>query len=97
MIHAMNATTGTSSQSEASSLLNKQLTKRATEFEAMMLEQLIAPVQKSFTSIGGDGEDAGKDTISGLGTQFLAQGMAEQGGIGLAKMVMKSLSAKDSK
>ncbi|MGA7294517.1 MAG: hypothetical protein WBW53_09240 [Terriglobales bacterium] len=65
--------------------------KAARDFEAMLLTPVLDALQKTF---GGDPED---DKIPGasdyrlMGTQALAQSIAERGGIGIARLVLSHL------
>lgn len=65
----------------------------AEQFEALLLGQLLESAHPK----GGwlDGGDEGADgTAISFGEQQLAAAMAQQGGIGLAKLVMQGLQEK---
>ena len=97
MIGSINSASGTSLQTSQNPPLSKDLMAKTTEFEAMLLEQLLDKVQKTFTGVGDSDSDAGGDTVNSMGTQALAKGMAEQGGIGLAKMLRQQLTGVTKK
>ena len=60
-----------------------KLKKGAREFEAMMIQQLWK---------GAKEEDSGENqTLTDMGTQAMSAGMAAHGGMGIARMIEKSL------
>jgi Rod binding domain-containing protein len=69
---------------------NGKAEKAARDFEAVMLATLLEPLQKSF---GGSLEDGsiGSGEYGSMGTQALATAMAERGGIGIARLVLRHL------
>jgi Rod binding domain-containing protein len=91
MSSGVNSVSGTAVQSSQSAQSSKDLSAKTTEFESMLLEQLLNEVQKSFTSIGGESQDSASGTLSGIGTEALAKGLAERGGIGIAQMLRDHL------
>jgi flagellar protein FlgJ len=82
-----------------------KLQDAAEKFEGMMLQELLKPLQESqdsgFTGLGsgfGTGEDDRDDTldtISSFGTEAVANAIAKQGGLGIAKQVMRQIGALD--
>jgi len=66
--------------------------KAAREFEAQLLETLLAPLQQSFSTVPGETSTAGSDNYSYLGMQSLATGLSSSGGIGIADQVARYLS-----
>jgi hypothetical protein len=72
---------------------SRKLQERATEFESMLLSQILEKVQESFVGMGNEeeGADPGKSTLSGLGTTALAQGLARRGGLGIGRMLLQHL------
>jgi Rod binding domain-containing protein len=59
----------------------------ARDFEAVMLAELLEPLEKSFGG-GLDNGTAGSADYGAMGTQALATAMAERGGIGIARLVL---------
>jgi flagellar protein FlgJ len=75
-----------------------KLEEAATQFEAMMIAQMMKSARES--SGGGwlsDGNETGEDTSAGMAEEQFAQAMARSGGLGLAKMVIKTMSASENK
>lgn len=80
-----------------------QLVKAANAFEANFLGELLKPMHEDplfgngsglgGDSLGSDGPSSGSmGTIGSLASEALAQAIAKQGGLGIAKMVLAQLS-----
>lgn len=80
-----------------------QLVKAANAFEANFLGELLKPMREDplfgngsglgGDSLGSDGPSSGSmGTIGSLASEALAQAIAKQGGLGIAKMVLAQLS-----
>ena len=71
-----------------------KIDKGAKEFEAVLVGSWLQQAEQSFGSLpGGDDEDtdSGKDQYMGIAMQSLGASLTASGGIGIAKMVAKSL------
>jgi Rod binding domain-containing protein len=81
--------------------VNAKIEKSATDFESILLGSWLQQAEQSFGSVpGGDDEDAdsGKDQFMGIAMQSLGSSLTASGGIGIAKMVSKSLhKAEDAR
>jgi Rod binding domain-containing protein len=66
----------------------QKLTKVAQEFEGILLSSLLEEVQKGSLDPSGAGQAAGSETLRSLGTQAVAQALAERGGVGIARMIV---------
>jgi hypothetical protein len=64
----------------------------AVAFEATLLAKMLSDLQETF-SIEGDAEDSTKE-FKGLATEALGEQFAKAGGIGLARLVAKEISAE---
>lgn len=64
----------------------------AHEFEAVLLNTLLGSLEHSFASLPGKDSDASSDNYQSLGMQALASGLAACGGVGIASMIVHSLS-----
>jgi len=85
------ATSGTSSEPD-------KLKNAAKQFEALMVGEVLKAARAS--SDGGwlgTGDDQSGQLAMELGEQQLAQALASTGGLGIAKMVTKSLEHKPAK
>ena len=82
-----------------------QLVKAANAFEANFLGELLKPMREDplfgngsglgGDSLGSDGPSSGSmGTIGSLASDALAQAIARQGGLGIAKMVLAQLSSR---
>ena len=70
-----------------------KLGRAASEFEALLIAQMLRSAHES--SVSGSGEGDGAETNSSLmelGEQQFAQALANCGGLGVAKMVVAGLS-----
>lgn len=80
--------------SPSESLATSKLRKHATEFEGMLLTELMGKMQRTFsrTESGAEEGDAASNTISSMGTQALAQALASKNVLGIGAMVARSLA-----
>lgn len=71
-----------------------KIQKAATDFEAMMINQMLQSASESGGGIFGGGEDGDEDksALVDLGQQQFAQALASSGGLGIAKMVVAGLT-----
>jgi Rod binding domain-containing protein len=85
----------------ASDAWKAKLSTGAHEFEAMMLEQMMKPLQfggapgadpESAGSSDGEAQDAASDIIRGFGTQAMAKAIASGGGFGLATQIIRQVT-----
>jgi Rod binding domain-containing protein len=80
---------------------NVKIEKAAKDFESILLGSWLQQAEQSFGSLpGGDDEDtdSGKEQFMGIAMQSLGTSMTASGGIGIAKMISKSLhNAEDAR
>src|SRR5271169_4183961 len=62
------------------------------EFEAVLLNTLLGSLEHSFAALPGKDSEAGSDNYQYLGMQALASSLAARGGVGIASMIVHSLS-----
>jgi peptidoglycan hydrolase FlgJ len=90
-------------QATSSRAASPQLLKAANAFEANFLGELLKPMREDplfgngsglgGDSLGSDGSSSGSmGTIGSLASEALAQAIARQGGLGIAKMVLAQLA-----
>ena len=72
-----------------------KIAKAAHDFEAVLLNTLLGPLEKTFSSLPGKETDAVSDNYQSLGMQALCSNLAAKGGVGIADMIVKSLSKRD--
>jgi Rod binding domain-containing protein len=73
---------------------NAKIEKSAKDFESILLGSWLQQTEQSFGSLPGaedDDADSGKDQYAGIAMQALGTSMTAAGGIGIARMVSKSL------
>jgi len=77
-----------------------KLTDGAQSFEAMMLGQMLKPLQfggaPGSDSDDDSNSDAGADTTRGMGTEALAKAIASGGGFGIARQIIRQVTAQDA-
>ncbi len=74
-----------------------RLQKHATEFEGILLGEMLGKLQHTFVSTGDSATpDPASDTISSLGTQALAQALAARNVLGIGSLVTKQLSGNST-
>lgn len=76
-----------------------KLADAAEQFEAMMMQELLKPLQAGQDGWGGDAQndDAGADTMSSLGTEAVAKAIAKSGGLGIAKQVIRQVTRESQR
>lgn len=73
-----------------------RLTDGAHQFEAMMLQQMLKPLHFG-QSPGAEAEDGGANaSIQGFGTEALAKSIAGHGGFGIARQIIRQVTAEEA-
>lgn len=75
---------------------DKAKRKFATEFESLVLNKLFDSMESTIPDSGFD-TDAASGQIKGMFWMFMSQGMAKEGGIGLADEIYNSMQSKVEK
>ena len=72
----------------------EKIQKAATDFEALLIAQMLKSVRESGGGVTGDADeqDETNSTMLELGEQQLAQALSSSGGLGIAKMVIAGLT-----
>ncbi|MGB6941063.1 MAG: hypothetical protein WBE37_01535 [Bryobacteraceae bacterium] len=83
-----------SSPSAGSKDTIEKIQKAATDFEALLIAQMLKSVRESGGGVTGDADeqDETNSTMLELGEQQLAQALSSSGGLGIAKMVIAGLT-----
>jgi len=69
----------------------------ASQFEALLLAQILRQIRDTGSGWMGTGEDQAGSRMLELAEEQLAQAITKQGGLGLARMVSDSLSGSPSR
>jgi Rod binding domain-containing protein len=71
-----------------------KLVDAAQQFEAMMMQELLKPMQAGQDGWGGEqqNDDAAADTMSSFGTEAVAKAIAKGGGLGIARQVVRQVT-----
>jgi len=78
---------------QAETPVDPKALKAAKDFEAIFLRTLLSSLEKTTSISGGKKLDTGQSTYGGMIVGALADNISGSGGIGLADIVAKSLSA----
>ena len=70
---------------------HRKLRKAAQDFEAILISELWEHFQPSFSSLSGDAPLAGSDTLNSLAIQAMSAGLAQRGGMGIARVLVRQL------
>ncbi|MGB8260781.1 MAG: hypothetical protein WCE75_10545 [Terracidiphilus sp.] len=68
-----------------------RLVHAAHEFEAQMMKELLGPLTEG-DGLTGEEKDAGGGALSDFARDALGRGISEQGGLGIARSILHSLS-----
>lgn len=69
----------------------RKLLQTAQQFEALLLNTLLGPMEKSFSSLPGQKDVPGDSDYAYMATQALATAMAASGGLGIARMIVRNV------
>ena len=87
-----------STVTESSNPVSQKVKTAATQFEAMLIAQMLSSSRESDASgWGEDGGDKTGDTMMEMAEQQLSQVLASKGGFGMARMVTHELSKPSAK
>jgi Rod binding domain-containing protein len=88
------ASPGAAAASSGSRDTPEKIQKAATDFEALLIAQMLKSVRESGGGMTGDADeqDETNSTMLELGEQQLAQALSSSGGLGIAKMVIAGLT-----
>ncbi|MGA3344160.1 MAG: rod-binding protein [Terracidiphilus sp.] len=89
-------------QAPSTSTENAKIDKSSKDFESILLSSWLQQAEQSFGSLPGseneDDLDSGKEQFQGIAMQSLGASLTASGGIGIAKMIAKSLhKAEDAR
>jgi peptidoglycan hydrolase FlgJ len=68
-----------------------KIKKVAKEFEAVLLNSLLGPIEKSFALLPGANSDSAASQYQSMETQALSTALANAGGLGIADMIVRNL------
>jgi Rod binding domain-containing protein len=70
----------------------KEVGDAAVQFEALLISQLLQAARQSSSDGALGTPDSASETARGMAEESLARTMATQGGLGLARMIVSSVS-----
>ena len=77
-----------------------KLVNAAHQFEAMMLQEMLKPMQSGGDKWSGEDKDDGdsaSDTIRSFGTEAFANAISKGGGFGIAKTIIAQVRAEQQR
>jgi Rod binding domain-containing protein len=89
-VSGLHAATGARQAEQA---VDPKALKAAKDFEAIFLRTLLSSLEKTTSMSGGGKLDTGQSTFGSMVVGAMADQISGSGGIGLADIVAKSLSA----
>jgi len=81
--------------SSSDKLANEKLRKTALEFEAVLVRQMLGPLEKSLTA--GMGSGSNTPMVGSMVLESLSRAIADGGGLGLADVIEQALLAAAAK
>jgi Rod binding domain-containing protein len=81
----------TANTSDADTTHKRKMIQAAHEFEALLLNTLLGPLEQTFSSLPGKKPDPESDNYHYLGMQALSSTLAAGKGLGIADMIIRSL------
>jgi len=88
-LYAMAPASGLQAEKANSGSRIQKLARVAQEFEGILLSSWLKEVQKDSLDPSGASLGAGSETMRSLGTQAVAQALAQRGGVGIARMIVR--------
>ncbi|WP_213803438.1 hypothetical protein [Granulicella sp. dw_53] len=78
---------------------NPRLKDAAQQFEAILLKEMLKPLQSSQHSMDDDGDDSDKpaDVLGEYGTEAIANAISKSGGLGIGKKVLQQVQLESTR
>jgi len=76
-------------------LHTQKLVRAAHQFEAILLNSLLGPLEETFAYLGRQSDDPTSNQYQFLGIQTLASSLADRGGLGIAEMIIRNVTQHD--
>jgi Rod binding domain-containing protein len=82
--------------SQAAGPKRKEIVDTATQFESLLIAQMLKSMREAGGSAGwlGSGEDSTSASAMELAEEHFAAALAKQGGLGLTKLITQGLAAE---
>jgi Rod binding domain-containing protein len=69
----------------------RKLRKAAQDFEGLLIAELWDQSSTDYSSLPGETQTAGPDTLKSLAIQTMSVALAQRGGLGIARMLVRQL------
>jgi Rod binding domain-containing protein len=87
-----------SSLNDSETRTRSKLTDAAEQFEAMLLREMLKPMRSEKGGWTGEEQaDGATDTINSFGCEAVAKAISRNGGLGIARQVVRQVSAEGLK
>jgi Rod binding domain-containing protein len=87
----MEAIASATASKTADSPMQDKACRAGAQFEAVLLNNVLGGVERAFTELPGGHKEHSTEVYSGLAMQALTSALADQGGIGLGKLIAGAL------
>ena len=64
-----------------------KIEKAAREFESVLLNTVLGPLERTFSSLPGKDNDVESDNYQSMGMQALSSALTAKGGLGIANLI----------
>jgi len=78
------------------SVPSPRLVSAAHEFEAAIMKELLAPMQPGNSTLGSDSDESSSSPLGSFAGDALGKAISESGGFGIAKSILRQLSAESN-
>jgi Rod binding domain-containing protein len=87
----MNPVSGPVAAHDVAASKLSRINKSSQEFEALLLKQLLGPLQETFATVPGEDPNRNHSMYGSMAGEYLALGLARAGGLGIGRMLMAEL------
>ena len=75
---------------------SKALREKVAEFEGILISEILQKMSDCCKVSGGDDPDSAGENFQSLATSALGTGLARTGGLGIGRMLFRSLGKQDT-
>jgi Rod binding domain-containing protein len=84
-----------STQGHPAAIPQPRLVQAAHEFEAQMMKELLKPMTAGASMDGDESDPESGGVMADFATEALGQSLSQQGGLGIATSILRSLSQNE--
>ena len=94
MVHAVSSLNSGGSPGAVGAAPSPMLLTAAHEFEAMMMKELLAPLEQSHDPLTGEDEAGSGNALGSFADEALGRAISARGGFGIADSILSRLSSQ---